>query len=190
MNSPNVTTVPLPPAKGRSIGRIRADQALGACPGRPGTASKLGKIRSPQMGRIHRPLRPAGGPLILRPFPQVRQLSDIGGDASGFGLVATPPLASWLPSVPRNGRRGPPSVQPQATHYVLLVRPRLGLLARPPRARRRLLPALQARLASPGRALRVAVLPHAAPRALLSRRRWLGAAVVSRWRLALRRATF
>ena len=57
MNSPNVTTVPLPPAKGRSIGRIRADQALGACPARLSTASKLGKIRGPQMGRIHRPLR-------------------------------------------------------------------------------------------------------------------------------------
>ena len=57
MNSPNVTTVPLPRAKGRSIGRIRADQALRACPGRLGIASKLGKIQSPQMGRIHRPLR-------------------------------------------------------------------------------------------------------------------------------------
>ena len=57
MNSPNVTTVPLSAAKGRGIGRIRADQAPGAYPGRLGIASKLGKIQSPQMGRIHRPLR-------------------------------------------------------------------------------------------------------------------------------------
>src|SRR5580693_2531173 len=99
-------------------------------------------------------------------------------------------VASWLPSVPRNGHRGPPCVQPQATHYVLLVRQRLGPLARPPRARRWLLTALQARLASLGRALRVTALPHAAPRALLSQRRWLGAAVVSRWQPVLRRATF
>jgi hypothetical protein len=56
MNSPNLTTVPLPPAKGRSIGRIRADQPLEACLRKPGAASKLGKIRSPQMRRIHRPL--------------------------------------------------------------------------------------------------------------------------------------
>ncbi len=32
MNSPNLTTVPLPPAKRRSIGRNRADQALGLIP--------------------------------------------------------------------------------------------------------------------------------------------------------------
>ena len=57
MNSPNVTTVPLPPAKGRSIGRIRADQALGLRSRGPDAASKLGKIQSPQMGRIHWPLR-------------------------------------------------------------------------------------------------------------------------------------
>ena len=57
MNSPNLTTVPLPPAKGRSIGRIRADQPLEACLRKPGAASKLGKIQGPQMRRIHRPLR-------------------------------------------------------------------------------------------------------------------------------------
>ena len=48
-------------------------------------------------------------------------------------------VASWRPSVPRNGHRGPPSVQPQATHYVLLVgsvsgrllsRRALGVIAR------------------------------------------------------------
>ena len=57
MNSPNLTTVLLPPATGRSIGRNRTDQALGLCPRGPDAASKLGKIQSPQMGRIHRPLR-------------------------------------------------------------------------------------------------------------------------------------
>ena len=59
MNSPNVTTVPLPPAKGRSIGRIRPDQALGHRSRGPDATSKLGKIQSPQMGSFHRPLRPA-----------------------------------------------------------------------------------------------------------------------------------
>jgi len=71
MNSPNVTTVPLPPAKGRSIGRIRADQALGLRPRGPDAASKLGKIQSPQMGRIHRPLRLAP---LLPPEPDQRLL--------------------------------------------------------------------------------------------------------------------
>jgi hypothetical protein len=47
-------------------------------------------------------------------------------------------VASWRPCVPCSGRRGPTFVQPQATHFALLVRPRLGPLARPPRARRRL----------------------------------------------------
>ena len=65
MNSPNVTTVPLPPAKGSSIGRNRADQALGLRSRGPDAASKLGKIQSPQMGRIHRPLRQ--GDSLLRP---------------------------------------------------------------------------------------------------------------------------
>src|ERR1700735_234887 len=99
-------------------------------------------------------------------------------------------VASWLPSVPRNGHREPPSVQPQATHYVLLVRQRLGPLARPPRVRHRLLPALQARLASLGRAPGGSAPPPPARRAPLSRRRWLGAAFVSRWQPALRQATF
>ena len=35
---------------------IRAAQPLGACSGTLGTASKLGKIRGPQMGSIQRPL--------------------------------------------------------------------------------------------------------------------------------------
>jgi hypothetical protein len=35
---------------------IRAAQPLGACSGSLGTASKLGKIRGPQMGSIQRPL--------------------------------------------------------------------------------------------------------------------------------------
>src|ERR1700722_1834476 len=76
---------------------------------------------------------------------------------TGTGMESSGPaaVASWRPSVPRNGHRGSPSVQLQATHYVLLVRQRLGPLARPPRARRRLLRALQAQLASPGRPLRV-----------------------------------
>ncbi len=96
------------------------------------------------------------------------------------GASSLSAVASWLPSVRSNGHRGPPSVQPQATHHVQLVRQRLGPLVRPPRVRHRLLPALQARLALHGRALGVAAPPHAALRALLSRRRWLGAGFVSR----------
>jgi hypothetical protein len=68
MTSPNLTTVLLPPATGRSIGRNRADRALGLCPRGPDAASKLGKIRSPQMGRIHRPLRLAGNQRRTRPL--------------------------------------------------------------------------------------------------------------------------
>ena len=65
----------------------------------------------------------------LRPLPNMRIRASSLAD-----------VASWLPSVPRNGHRGPPSVQPQATLFALLVRPHLGLLARPPRARRPLPP--------------------------------------------------
>ena len=57
MNSPNLTTVLLPPATRRSIGDDSRRPASRSMPRRPGTASKLGKIRGPQMGRIHRPLR-------------------------------------------------------------------------------------------------------------------------------------
>ena len=50
MSSPRLTTVPLPPAKGKSIGTM-----------------KLGKIPGPQLVRIQRPLpswaRAAGAPL-------------------------------------------------------------------------------------------------------------------------------
>ena len=49
--------MPLPPARERSIGRNRADRALGRCPQGPAAASKLGKIRGQQMGRIYCPLR-------------------------------------------------------------------------------------------------------------------------------------
>jgi hypothetical protein len=56
MNSPNLTTVSLPPAKGRGIGRNRVDWVLELCPQKPAAASKLWKIQSPQMWRIHRPL--------------------------------------------------------------------------------------------------------------------------------------
>src|SRR5207344_2707378 len=59
MNSPNLTTVLLPPATRRSIGDDSRRPASRSMPRRPGTASKLGKIRGPQMGRIHRPLRKA-----------------------------------------------------------------------------------------------------------------------------------
>ena len=56
MSSPRVTTVLLPPAKGRSIGGDGVDPPHGKCPwGQAGT-TKLGKIRRPQMGRIQRPL--------------------------------------------------------------------------------------------------------------------------------------
>jgi len=61
MNSPNLTTVLLPPATRRSIGDDSRRPASRSMPRRPGTASKLGKIRGPQMGRIHRPLRLIGG---------------------------------------------------------------------------------------------------------------------------------
>ena len=50
MNSPNLTTVPLPPARGRSIGRNRADRALGRCPQGPAAASKLGKFEAHKWG--------------------------------------------------------------------------------------------------------------------------------------------
>ena len=50
MNSPNLTTVPLPPANGRSIGEIRAAQPLGACPGRPGHRVKTGENSRPTNG--------------------------------------------------------------------------------------------------------------------------------------------
>jgi hypothetical protein len=59
MSSPRVTTVLLPPAKGRSIGGDGVDPPHGKCPwGQAGT-TKLGKIRRPQMGRIQRPLTAA-----------------------------------------------------------------------------------------------------------------------------------
>ena len=73
MNSPNLTTVLLPPATGRSIGRNRADRALGLCPRGPDAASKLGKIQSPQMGRIHRPLRAKVSDETKNP-PEARRL--------------------------------------------------------------------------------------------------------------------
>src|SRR5215475_8802119 len=60
MNSPNLTTVPLPPAKGRSIDGESRRPGSRTLPRAPDAASKLGKIQSPQMGRIHRPLRPRG----------------------------------------------------------------------------------------------------------------------------------
>jgi hypothetical protein len=56
MSSPRLTTVLLPPAKGRSIGGDGVDPPHGKCPwGQAGT-TKLGKIRRPQMGMIQRPL--------------------------------------------------------------------------------------------------------------------------------------
>src|SRR5262245_51464044 len=61
MNSPNLTTVPLPPAKGRSIDGESRRPGSRTLPRAPDAASKLGKIQSPQMGRIHRPLRDIGG---------------------------------------------------------------------------------------------------------------------------------
>ena len=50
MNSPNVTTVPLPPAKGRSIDRIRADQALGLCPEDWASRQNWGKFKAHKWG--------------------------------------------------------------------------------------------------------------------------------------------
>ena len=50
MNSPNLTTVLLPPAKGRSIGRIRAAQPLGACPGGRAPRQNWGKFEAHKWG--------------------------------------------------------------------------------------------------------------------------------------------
>ncbi len=50
MNSPNLTTVPLPPANGRSIGRIRAAQPLGACPGGRAPRQNWGKFEAHKWG--------------------------------------------------------------------------------------------------------------------------------------------
>ena len=86
MNSPNVTTVPLPPAKGRSIGRIRADQALGLRPRGPDAASKLGKIQSPQMGRIHRPLRDVVSNMRRRSATANKRASSAHLDGTGSGF--------------------------------------------------------------------------------------------------------
>jgi IS5 family transposase len=56
MSSPRLTTVLLPPAKGTSIGDNRVASPPGREAGRAGATTKLGKIRSPQMGSIQRPL--------------------------------------------------------------------------------------------------------------------------------------
>ena len=50
MNSPNLTTVPLPPAKGRSIGDDRAAQPLGACPGGRAPRQNWGKFEAHKWG--------------------------------------------------------------------------------------------------------------------------------------------
>jgi hypothetical protein len=55
MNSPNLITVPLPPAKGRSIGRIRADQALGDVPPEAGHRVKTGENSRPINGQDSTP---------------------------------------------------------------------------------------------------------------------------------------
>ena len=47
MNSPNLITVPLPPAKGRSIGKFALTKLSGMCLRKQGTALKLGKLRGP-----------------------------------------------------------------------------------------------------------------------------------------------
>ena len=59
--------------------------------------------------------------------PQLRQLGDVGRDAPGFGLSSHAAAFSLLPSVPRNGHRGSPSVQPPAAHF---VQPVFGRFAR------------------------------------------------------------
>ncbi len=56
MSSPRVTTVLLPPAKGRSIGGDGVDPPHGKCTWGEAGTTKLGKIRRPQLGRIQRPL--------------------------------------------------------------------------------------------------------------------------------------
>jgi hypothetical protein len=58
MNSPNLITVPLPPAKGRSIGRIRADQARGDVSPEAGRRVKTGENSRPINGQDSTPLRP------------------------------------------------------------------------------------------------------------------------------------
>ena len=90
---------------------------------------------------------------ILRPPHQLRHLRDVGRNALGFGLSSRAAAFSLLPSVPRNGHRGSPSVQPPAAHFVLPVRPLRALPHRRPPARPRLLPVRQSRLALQVRAL-------------------------------------
>jgi hypothetical protein len=51
MNSPNLTTLSLPPAR-----RNWADRVLELCPQKTSRRVKTLEIQSPQMGRIHRPL--------------------------------------------------------------------------------------------------------------------------------------
>ena len=107
MNSPNVTTVPLPPAKGRSIGRIRADQALGLRSRGPDAASKLGKIQSPQMGMIYRPLR---GVAVQR-YSCCSRLSNGSGQPSSrhggkprrVGLTVCASIESAITEIARSG---------------------------------------------------------------------------------------
>jgi hypothetical protein len=67
------------------------------------------------------------------PLQQVRQFGDVGGDAQGFGVSSHAAAFSLLPSVPRNGHRGSPSVQPPAAHFVLPVRPLRALIGGRPR---------------------------------------------------------
>jgi hypothetical protein len=50
MNYPNLTTVLLPPATGRSIGRNRTDQALGLCPEDRTLRQNWGKFKAHKWG--------------------------------------------------------------------------------------------------------------------------------------------
>src|SRR5258708_3473870 len=75
MSSPRVTTVLLPPAKGRSIGGDGVDPPHGKCPWGEAGTTKLGKIRRPQSGRIQRPLTRFVRCRVLQLFRCVRVIS-------------------------------------------------------------------------------------------------------------------
>ena len=101
---------------------IRAAQPLGACSGSLGTASKLGKIRGPQMGSIQRPL--TGGAPLSRPgrwrwlacrrssagrwggAPAAAPAAGDGSPAPAAGGNASPAEAGAAPAA-GGGRGGP-----------------------------------------------------------------------------------
>src|SRR5262249_51692923 len=135
--SPNLTTVSLPPAKGRSIGRNRVDWVLELRPRKPAAASKLGKIQSPQMGRIHQPLkdfcdhRSRPSPVRIRPAVSWRRyMCGIVGfvDLTGRNLVEEKD-ADLLRKLARQiAHRGPDDEQVHLWNNVGLAFRRLSIV--------------------------------------------------------------